>query len=536
MKKLLLALLCLWAGPAFAQTSVVWGNYLGNVCVYDTSATRPCVTVGSLNTTTHTFTYTGPATLSAPTSLPITATIGTGTVAASSGTLANGHCVSINSSGQFVDAGGACTVGGGGGTVNSATIGQLAVYTGATAVSGATMGGDCTFTSPNITCTKLNGFTATLGGMLSTAGTFTTAANTAFAGAFPVILTSTASTNVTLPTSGTLATTSGVTTSISSAVNTALPSGAASSGLVYAPTGAAGAAAVTSDMVGFRNRIINGDDRIDQRNSYASQTITAGAALAYTDDRFYVYSTGANVTGTDTNIGSTLYPREYSLVGAASVTGIWRCQRIENSNSADLAGGNATFSVSLSDSLLTTVNWQIWYANTDNAFGTVASPTVTSISSGSFTVNSTLTRYSATVAIPAAATTGLQVCLSVGAQTSGNFISTNWQLEPGSFATPFERRFIGDELALAQRYYQLVSASARFPASAASQYNNVSIGFQVSPRTTPVVTLVTAPSTNLATSYIMNNVTTSGARFELLSSAAGDCYAINALYSISAEL
>lgn len=53
-----------------------------------------------------------------------------------SGTLTTGDCVSINA-GNLVDAGGPCTTGGGGGTVNSGTVGQLAFYgsTG-TAVSG----------------------------------------------------------------------------------------------------------------------------------------------------------------------------------------------------------------------------------------------------------------------------------------------------------------------------------------------------------------------------------------------------------------
>ena len=48
---------------------------------------------------------------------------------------------------------------------------------------------------------------------------------------------------------------------------------------------------------GFKNRIINGAMTTDQRNAGASQTFTAGAALAYSVDRWYGYCTGANVTG-----------------------------------------------------------------------------------------------------------------------------------------------------------------------------------------------------------------------------------------------
>lgn len=60
-------------------------------------------------------------------------------IASNSGTLTNGNCVSINASGQFVDAGGPCTTGGGGGTVSSSTINQVAYYTGATTVAGTAL-------------------------------------------------------------------------------------------------------------------------------------------------------------------------------------------------------------------------------------------------------------------------------------------------------------------------------------------------------------------------------------------------------------
>ena len=48
--------------------------------------------------------------------------------ATTNGTLSNGHCVSIDSVGNLVDAGGSCTTGGGGGTVGSGTAGQIAYY------------------------------------------------------------------------------------------------------------------------------------------------------------------------------------------------------------------------------------------------------------------------------------------------------------------------------------------------------------------------------------------------------------------------
>ena len=206
---------------------------------------------------------------------------------------------------------------------------------------------------------------------------------------------------------------------------------------------------------GTRNRIINGDMDTDQRNAGAAQTFTAAAALAYSVDRWYGYCTGANVTGQRV-AGATAGQFRYRFTGAASVTAIGFGQRIEQLNSADLAGTTATLSVDLANSLLTTVTWTAFYATTADTFGTLASPTRTQIATGTFTVNSTVTRYSTNISISAAATTGIEIVFTVGAQTSGTWTIGNVQLEPGTVATPFERRSYGQELALCQRYFQLV--------------------------------------------------------------------------------
>ena len=249
--------------------------------------------------------------------------------------------------------------------------------------------------------------------------------------------------------------------------------------------GGAGTAATLASingghLSGNRNRIINGSMMIDQRNAGASQTITAAAALAYTVDRWYAYCTGANVTGQRVQ-GASAGMFRYQFTGAASVTGIGFGQRIEQINSAALAGTTATLSVDLANSLLTTVTWTAYYANTADAFGTLASPTRTQIATGTWTVNSTVTRYSTNISIPAAATTGVEIVLSVGAQTSGTWTIGAVQLEPGSVATPSERRSDGLELMLAQRYYW-ANADAYFP-------NNVSMHhyFKATMRATPTV-------------------------------------------------
>jgi hypothetical protein len=135
------------------------------------------------------------------------------------------------------------------------------------------------------------------------------------------------------------------------------------------------------------------------------------------------------------------------------VTAIGFGQRIEQLNSTDLANTTATLSVDLANSLLTTVTWTAYYATTADTFGTLASPTRTQIATGTFTVTSTVTRYNTNISVPAAATTGIEIVFTVGAQTSGTWTIGNVQLEPGTVATPFERRSYGAELALCQRYY-----------------------------------------------------------------------------------
>ena len=242
-------------------------------------------------------------------------------------------------------------------------------------------------------------------------------------------------------------------------------------------------------IAGLRNRIINGAMVTDQRNSGASQTITAGAALAYTVDRFYAYSTGANVTGQQV-AGTSPNAYLYRFTGAASVTKIGFAQRIENINCQDLAEKTAKLSVDLSNSLLTTVTWTAYYANTANTFGSLASPTRTLISTGTFTVTATLTRYNTSITVPSAATTGIEIELSVAAQISGTWSIGNFQLELGSTATIFEQRSIGLELALCQRYlpaFNSTTALGTFGvgyATAAAQ-GVINIPFQTLARVAP---------------------------------------------------
>jgi hypothetical protein len=212
----------------------------------------------------------------------------------------------------------------------------------------------------------------------------------------------------------------------------------------------------------MRNRIINGNMYIAQRAT--SATVTAGTTVPTINsgypacDRWFVYSTGANVTAAQV-AGSGSNKNLLQITGAASVTAVGIGQRIESLNSYDLAGQTCTLAVDISNSLLTTVTWTAYYATTTaDTFGTIGTATKTSIATGTFTVTSTLTRYTANISVPAAATTGIEILFTVGAQISGTWQIGNVQFEPGGVATPFERLSYGTQLSLCQRYFQQPTA------------------------------------------------------------------------------
>ena len=240
-------------------------------------------------------------------------------------------------------------------------------------------------------------------------------------------------------------------------------------------------------LAGTRNLLLNGGISIDQRNAGATQTFTAAAALAYSVDRWYGYCTGANVTGQQVT-GATSGQFRYRFTGAASVTAIGFGQRIEQLNSASLAGTTATLSVDLANTLLTTVTWTAFYATTANTFGSLASPTRTQIATGTFTVSSTVTRYSTQISIPGAATTGIEIVFTVGAQTSGTWTIGDVQLEPGTVATPFERKSYGQELVLCQRYYLSGTSAPALNQTGVTANVSSTTCFPVQMRSTPTVT------------------------------------------------
>jgi hypothetical protein len=207
----------------------------------------------------------------------------------------------------------------------------------------------------------------------------------------------------------------------------------------------------------FRNVIINGDMRIDQRRDGSSfNTPGAGGVYTYATDRWFSYSSSTQAATQRLYASGSYYTR---IAVSSSLTALTLGQRVESINSYHLAGKTVTLSFRMS-STASSVTWAASYANTTDTFGTQASPTVTSITSGTVTPTSSFANYSVTFLVPSGATTGLQITFTTASEFGINMQLTNVQLELGTIATSFEYRPIGTELALCQRYYWRISGNA----------------------------------------------------------------------------
>ena len=281
----------------------------------------------------------------------------------------------------------------------------------------------------------------------------------------------------------------------------------------------------------FRNRIINGDMRIDQRNAGASVTPTDGQ---YTLDR---YQASLNVPSKFSIQRSTVAPSgfvnsllvtslsAYSL-GAGEVTGV--VQKVEGFNVADLGWGTAnartvTLSFWVRSSLTGTFggSFRNGAANRSYPFAYTISTADTweqkSVTLAGDTSGSWLTDNGVGVQLYFAFGAGATYSGTAGSWQAGNFISatgatsvvgtsgatfyiTGVQLEEGTSATAFERRPYGTELALCQRYYETSYYNAVAPSvgtsgahifypHATTSYASTNVFWAVSKRTQPTMTV-----------------------------------------------
>jgi hypothetical protein len=202
----------------------------------------------------------------------------------------------------------------------------------------------------------------------------------------------------------------------------------------------------------MKNRIINGAMVIDQRNAGASISVAATTPSTYFPvDRFFCQSTGTAFTAQRVT-GSGSFKNALRLTGASSNTSAYTTQRIESLNTYDLVLQSVTLSAVLSRSSGTTCTWTAYAAGSADNYSSL-----TTIATGSFTLTSTATAYSATFNAGANAGNGIMIEFFWGALGAGVTVDiTGVQLEVGSTATSFDYRPYGTELNLCQRYFTRV--------------------------------------------------------------------------------
>lgn len=231
-------------------------------------------------------------------------------------------------------------------------------------------------------------------------------------------------------------------------------------------------------LAGFRNRIINGNFKIDQRLNLAAATITAGNS-AFVGDHWLVNNQSnqtviAQIVAGQNVIGASDldYRLRLSCPVAPSLGVVYVSQKIEGVET--LANTTSVFSIYMACGSAESV--QAFVAQN---FGSGGS---TSVQSNVVATNLTVpwTRFSAALTIPSVvgktsgAGNNLEAVLAVYIR-SVNAVSLAYaQLEPGTVATPFEFRPYGVELALCQRYYQVIYGGQLF--GIATGANTISTG------------------------------------------------------------
>ena len=279
-------------------------------------------------------------------------------------------------------------------------------------------------------------------------------------------------------------------------------------------------------IAGTRNRVINGDMRIDQRNAGASITPTDNT---YSLDRwkFRVAQTSKltvqqNAASVATPAGFANYlgvtsSSAYSLISTDYFVSV---QDVEGFNFSDFDFGTAnaktvTLSFWVRSSLTGTFNVALRNSAANRSY-----PVTYTISTANTWEQKTITIPGDSTGTWVGATNGIgaSVIFNLGCGSTYNGTSGSWQtgnytsvsgatsvvgtngatfyitgvqLEPGSTATPFERRSYGQELALCQRYYEIIKDGDLTGGAFNATNLFAALRFTVEKRAAPTMSIVT---------------------------------------------
>ena len=252
------------------------------------------------------------------------------------------------------------------------------------------------------------------------------------------------------------------------------------------------------NSMGFRNRILNGDCRIDQRNAGASVTPSGGS---YTLDRWSGQTSQTGKYSVQRNAGSVTPPAGFTnylgvtSLSAYSVTATDYfniAQNIEGFNVADLGWGTAnaqsiTISFWVRSSLTGTFGGALnnsgasrsypftytisaantWEYKTVTIAGDTSGTWLTDNGVGitiAFGLGAGATRSGTAGSWASSWFQSATGATSVVGTNGATFYITGVQLEAGTVASPFERRDYGRELMMCQRYYAKLAASSSYAA------------------------------------------------------------------------
>lgn len=276
-------------------------------------------------------------------------------------------------------------------------------------------------------------------------------------------------------------------------------------------------------LAGYRNVLINGGMQINKRAAATNADDT------YAHDRWYILTQTDTVAVTNQTLienGWTHAMRITQSQATAQRFGV--AQIVESLNCRHLRGSAVTLSARVRCSASTTLRYAIieWTGTAD----TVTSDFVNDWTSATFTAGNFFTSTSTTVtgtgSTALTANTAATVNLTATLGSSGNNVVVMFwtdstqaqnvtfdigkvQLEPGSKATPFERRPQATESMLCLRYYEKLSGASGdryirrgYGTETGAQYYPVQ--FFGEKRIAPTVALVSASSANASGASAFN--------------------------------
>ena len=271
----------------------------------------------------------------------------------------------------------------------------------------------------------------------------------------------------------------------------------------------------------MRNRIINGQMQIDQRNAGASVTPTA---TAYTVDRWQLNISQASKLSAQqlsssppVGFSNYLALTSQSAYSVTSTDYFFLVQYVEGFNWCDLGWGTAnaktvTLSFWVQSSLTGTFggvlqnyaasrSYPFTYSIPTANTWTQISVTIAGDTSGTwvgatnggalqviFGLGAGSTRTNTAGSWYGSASYGATGATSVVGTSGATFYITGVQLEKGSSATGFEYRQYGQELALCQRYYETQALVGNYGGLNQGGYAYLSFNFAVQKRTAPTMT------------------------------------------------